>query len=191
MNKTTINDCRVLKISDLKKMGLLKNRIFSERVFKWNNDNSIRALINTIDVSASILFRYTMTTTGEQIEYKIKMIQKPTNLGFKQWFFVCPATGVICRNLYFYEGYFLSRQAQKLLYESQFKPKSWRAYEVIFWYSKKEDECHQALRKPYFKPIYRGKPTSTYQRIHRRLERAELTDRQAQVVERLISSMHQ
>lgn len=132
----------------------------------WRNESSITVITYTTTHKVTLSYN----TNGKSITYDVGIEQKASNLG-KGFFyyFVCTATGLKCRKLYLYDGYFVHRKAiPNLHYKVQTKSKSFnlfKFFEVCF----KIDDLIEESEKPYFKSYYKGKPTKRFLQLEKQL----------------------
>ena len=175
-----IDNALQLNITKLKAWGYIKaGESFSTKLswsIRGNPRGDIDAIIRIDDSGNSGVINLKYCYKGiHDRDYCINLVSKPSNLGIGHlWYFVCPETGRNCRKLYSIGGYFLSRSAHKdTLYETQTESKKTRLYKKILQPDFDADEAQKQLRKPYLKKTYRGKPTKTYLRLIRIIDRAE------------------
>jgi hypothetical protein len=167
-----INQSIKLKISDFKRMGYLLDKGKASGVLKWSDKSKVSFLIKHSEQEHYLRLSYTITEvhTGvvHDVDYKIRLITKPSNLGKgKVWYFVCPQTFQPCRILYKANNSNLwqSRQAYqgRLNYSNQHQSKYDR-YNHRYWELKRLVE---ELEDSVVKSHYQGKPTRLQQRIER------------------------
>ena len=177
---TLLDDVRKINITYLKKHNYLDSNQKYRGVISWNirgvKSGSI-AITSTISSTQSYL-ELDYTCNGEPINYKVELIRKPANLGLGfQWFFECPRTHLLCRNLYQVQTYFWHRKAfTGSMYESQTKSKKWRSIERVYGsYFDLEKNCDILYRK-HLKKSYAGKPTKIYAKVLSQIKRAERFD---------------
>ena len=116
---------------------------------------------------SSPYIRLYYTTNGASVDYTIKIVKKPSNLGVGDvYYFQCPHTGKLCRKLYKVGKYFLHREAYKnLYYDSQLESRAMRKLAKYYIPMIKEDEIIATQFQKNFKKFYRGIPTKRYQKI--------------------------
>lgn len=175
-----IDNALQLNITKLKAWGYLKAGKSSSPKLSWsiqgNPRGDIDAIIRITDKGDSGVINLKYCYQGIHTrDYLINLVSKSSNLGIgRLWFFVCPETGRNCRKLYSIGGFFLSRYAhKKTLYETQTESKQTRLYKKLLQPYFDADEAQDQLRRPYLKKAYRGKPTKTYLRLTRIIDRAE------------------
>jgi hypothetical protein len=132
--KDTVEDCRSIGISFLRKFGYLSG--FQSGRIVWTNCDgeetaSMGAIASTSDGEGYVRLSYTMTNrnTGKEtsFDYKVELVTTPCNLGGVRWWFICPLSrnGVYCGRrvgvLYRAPGadYYGCRHCYNLSYESR------------------------------------------------------------------------
>ncbi len=103
---------------------------------------------------------------GQITGHKINLISKPFNLNYGNiWYFICPATGIHCRKLFYYQGTFLHRKAITGTYSkimiSPNQRKILSRYNNILAMA----DLATKARAPYFRTCYAGKQTKIYKKI--------------------------
>lgn len=166
-------------IDFLRKDGLLKSNTFKSGSIIWTNTrfgtkNTIGYSIHTNDFDGVLTLFY-IHNDIHKINYSIKLITRKSNLGFGLlWFFVCPATNKICRNLHLRNGYFYHRTAfRNLFYEQQVQSKRSRIIYAKPFLDAFRDDLDFDLSKKYLKKTYKGKITKTYGRLLLRKRKSE------------------
>lgn len=157
----TIEDYLRLTVGDLRRAGYLKANGTFEGVLRWTRRGeqvaatNLRVHISTDVAYMALAYDYKGATVNTEITLRFK----PSNLnnGAGYYYFVCPVTGLSCRNLYLYNGRFVSRAAFRPLYRKQTETHSRRVgYIALIDTFAKYDEL-QAQK--YRRLTYRGKPT--------------------------------
>jgi len=99
----------------------------------------------------------------------------PSNLGKGVvWYFVCPFTNKICRNLYFTTGYFMSRLAfRNAMYDNQTKSHRDRTHYRQLQIALLAEELYPELRAKHFKRYYNGIPTKRYLKLTQKIGESE------------------
>lgn len=145
-------------------------------VLSWKNGNQINISVKTEEKAGEMILNY--FHKGKERNYKIYLTTITSNLGFgKVWFFICPQTKRKCRNLYLNNGYFLHREAGGgFYYFSQTQTKKDRVYYTKVFNDVFRGKLEEDLYKPYLKRYYKNKPTKTYQKLLKRIERANEVD---------------
>ena len=113
------------------------------------------------------------SVNGKPYSYDIGVVEHKSNLGIEgsYFYFVCPSTSRLCRNLYLYNGVFVSRFAiPGAIYESQeYQSSLSRAMSALF-------DSEKEIKR-YGKEYYRGKITPYGKRLEKaynRLKKARL-----------------
>lgn len=172
----SIESCKTVSITKLKEWGYLDYGIKSG-VISWSTAGEVHSKIG---IKCSILehrkfITLDYTQNGESINYNVKIVSKPSNLGKGEvFYFVCPNTGKHCRKLYHCSKYFLHREAfSYLYYEKQIESKKTRELHSVFDKAFLKDEVYEEQYKKHFKTHYNGKPTKRYQKILNKINTAE------------------
>lgn len=171
---TTTDSLRRIEISFLKKYNYLNPDSTKSGQIIWTSQNgdknTIGIIVTTLSDRGSARLYYTHNGDNK-IDYTVQLVTRPSNLGKGViWYFVCPKTGRLCRNLYLYCGYFLHRSAFGLMYDCQIESKRMRCCSKLgkYW----RDEPYQQIYSRYFKTHYRGKPTKRYTRLNKVIDQA-------------------
>lgn len=114
---------------------------------------------------------------GHWIEYKVEFVSIHSNLGRGRiWYFVCPFTGNLCRNLYKPPNgkYWAHRSYYKLFYKQQLRTKLEILGEAIFGPDTTGDKYFSSLHNPgkYRKTRYKGKPTRWIQSLKKQYKKS-------------------
>jgi hypothetical protein len=111
-----------LNITNLKNNGYLDNNCLCETSVRWGNSFA-RLHINSITETPFIIIRHQVNET--EIKYRVNLISKPSNLKLGcLWFFECPISKKLCRNLYLFANIFRHRETiSGGMYECQTYPK--------------------------------------------------------------------
>ena len=160
---TIVEDCRRISISGLKRLKYLEKDSVEYGLLQWGEENSISIIVDT--VKCEMRLRYTYRQQYE-INYTVTLCRRPANLGFGVvWYFHCPKTNRLCRNLYFYGGYFVSRRAiPGIMYQKQVESKKYREIAIMYGAVLNDEGRYP---KKYAKLHYRGKPTHCQLKIDR------------------------
>jgi len=105
--KNTVEDCRSVSISFLKKHGYLSEPCCKSGTITWTNSfgektSSIGVSVYTLYENKYVRFYYTITkrNTGEKIEcdYKVQLTTTPCHFGGVRYWFICPIinNGISC-----------------------------------------------------------------------------------------------
>lgn len=121
----------------------------------------------------AVLLHYTLTDTKEAVADWVELHYETSNLpghtgGY--WMFICPVMDKPCRVLFLQGGHFKSREALPpgTLYKCQTTSAYFRRLGHVFDYSETVGALRDALRKPYGKMFYRGKPTRKTNRLKKK-----------------------
>jgi len=188
--KDTVEDCRIVSISFLKKQGYFSEPCCMSGTIFWKNSlgertGSIGITVSTLDdIGHYVRFYYTVTnrSSGEKTEYdyKIQLTTTPCNFGGVRYWFICPLSknGVYCgrrvAKLYKAPGgnYFGCRHCYNLSYESRNESCLGRIGQL--GYLLKVEKQYEELYKKVKRWTYRGRPTKRARKLQileRRMER--------------------
>lgn len=179
---TTINDLKEFDISFLSKHNYLKPNHFKNGSIIWTyangNKHSISIHTQTKETDGFLTLDYTYNST-EKINYQIRLITRPSNLGTGLiWFFICPYTGKVCRKLHLIDRHFKHRSAVPgLMYQNQIESKKWREWSKMFK-DDLNDKIYSELYSKGFRKFYAGKMTKRYTRICKKIKQSENLDLQ-------------
>ena len=168
-----LDESLTLKIKDLKRFGLLeKNKAFKTSM-RWT---SVTGSVSEISIKVDNrknLITLDYSFRGSAISYSIRVTKIQSNLGRGViYYFICPNTQKLCRNLYLVGGYFLHRTATKnVMYSSQIKSKSERNIKKFFDNALKKDALLDELYSKNFKSYYNKKPTKRFLVIIKELKK--------------------
>lgn len=186
--KDTVEDCRSVRISFLKRHGYFDEPCCMSGTISWKNcfgdeTSSIGIMVFTLDDDKYVRFRYTSTerATGEKTsyDYKVQLVTTACNFGGVRYWFICPLSrdGVHCgrgvAKLYCAPGakYYGCRHCHNLSYESRNETRS-GMYAAFGGVLKTEKQIEE-LRSQIKRWIYSGNPT-------RRVRRLKALERQAE-----------
>ncbi len=187
--KDTVEDCRSLSISFLKKQGYFSEPCcMSGRIF-WTNSygeetGSVGIVISTLEGENYVRFHYTVTdrNSGEKTDYdyKVQLTTSRCNYGGMRYWFICPLSknGVYCGRrvgkLYLAPGanYFGCRHCYDLSYESRNEPRLARFGGL--GYPLKVERQYEDLYKQIKRWTYQGKPTKKARKLQILEKRLEL-----------------
>lgn len=173
----TIDDCLTISITRLKEWGYLNFLGVKSGTISWSRNgqkhSSVGIEVSNDGFKAFVILDY--KSNGEPINYKIKIISKPSNLGKGEvFYFVCPKTKKYCRKLYLHGSYFLHRDAFKgLMYSKQLESKKNRELHKVFDAYYLSDEVYEERYKKYFKTHYNGKETKRYKKLNEKIRIAD------------------
>lgn len=165
-----------MNVTKLKKWGYLEPGHVLSATLRWGNNENLRGSISiTVNTKAQRPFiELDYKFRDEPRKYHVYLTTKPSNLGNGNiWYFICPATGKLCRKLYCLGGYFLHREAFKgYMYESQIFSKKWREMDKLYSAFFNE-RIYEQIYKKHLKKTYAGKPTKKYAKLMIELAKAE------------------
>jgi hypothetical protein len=188
--KDTVEDCRSVSISFLKKHDYLNESSRRSGAISWKNcygekTSSIGIVVSTFEGEKYVRFYYTVTdrSSGEKADYdyKVALTTTPCNFGGVRYWFICPLSrnGVYCGRrvgkLYKAPGgdYFGCRHCYNLSYESRNESRLGRFGGLGF--PLKVESQIERLYGEIKRWTYRGRPTKKAQKLkilERRMERA-------------------
>jgi hypothetical protein len=174
---TTVEDCLTVSITKLKEWDYLNFLGTKSGTISWSRNGQKHSSIgiSVTNDGFKILMILDYKSNGEPMNYTVKIIGKPSNLGKGEvLFFVCPNTGKLCRKLLLRNGYFLHREAfNGLMYSKQLESKKNRDLFKIFDACYLSDEVYEERYKKYFKTHYNGKETKRYKRLNSKINIAD------------------
>jgi len=187
--KDTVEDCRNVSISFLKKHDYLSENSCRSGGISWKNyygeeTSSIDIVISTFEGEKYARFYYTVTnrSSGEKTDYdyKVALTTTPCNLGGVRYWFICPLTtrGVYCGQrvgkLYLAPSadYFGCRHCYNLSYESRNETRSgmFGAFGRVLRSDKQIEELRNHIRRW----TYRGRPTRKVKKLFALEQRMEV-----------------
>ena len=174
---TTVEDCLTVSITKLKEWNYLNYLGTKSSTISWSRNgqkhSSIGISVANNGLNTIMVLDY--KCNGEPINYTVKIISKPSNLGKGEvFYFVCPRTGKHCRKLYLHSGYFYHREAfNGLMYSKQLESKKNRELSKIFDACYLSDEVYEERYKKYFKTHYNGKETKRFKRLNNKIQIAD------------------
>jgi len=176
--KDTVEDCRSISISFLKKGDYFCG--YRSGGIVWKNyygeeTSSIGVTVSTMDGDNYVQFQYTTTdrNTGEKTEYdyKVRLTTTACNFGGVRYWFICPLfrNGVYCgrrvAKLYKAPGanYFGCRHCYNLSYESRNETRSgmFGAFGNVLKTDKRIDDLRSQIKRW----TYKGKPTKKVRKL--------------------------
>ena len=172
--KDTVEDCRSVSISFLKKHDYLSEPCCKSGIIFWKNwlgeqTSSIGIMVSTLYGDNYVRFQYTITkwSTGEKIkcDYKVQLTTTPCHFGGIRYWFICPLNknGVNCGRrvgvLFCAPGanYYGCRHCFDLTYESRNEPRFARLGGI--GYPIKAERLYEELYKKTKRWTWRGRPT--------------------------------
>jgi hypothetical protein len=187
--KDTVEDCRSISISFLKKHDYLSESSCRSGGICWKNcygeeTSSIGITVSTIYGDNHVRFQYASTdrNTGKKTEYdyKVQLTTTPCNFGGVRYWFICPLSknGVYCgrrvAKLYKAPGgdYFGCRHCYSLSYESRNETRSGMI--GVFGRVLRSDKQIEELRNHIRRRTYRGRPTRKVKKLFALEQRMEV-----------------
>jgi hypothetical protein len=130
----------------------------------FNTGNCI--LINAVNKPENRYLLLEYSCENKQYCYKIHIKEMPCNTGFGRILLaVCPVTGSLCKKLYLFNNYFLSRYAiAEGRYRQQYIQKSHLPEYRMMRDLQKSGMIINRKDRPYYRPIYAGIETKTGKR---------------------------
>ena len=175
----TIQDYIRLSVKDCKRLGYFKEKHYCKGSVKWTQRGNVVASICFVtDLRGVVPYAVLgYDYKGETVRTEITLRFKPSNLnnGTGFYYFVCPVTGLSCRNLYLVDGRFVSRQAFRPLYPKQVEGERARKKNAALNTLRALGEYHDLLNEKNRRLTYNGKATpygrkvEKYERIAARL----------------------
>ena len=179
--KDTVEDCKTVSISFLKKNGYLSEPCCKSGAIYWTNTmgertGSIDIAVSTLDKVGYIRFKYTVTDRRTQekrdYDYKIALTTTPCNFGGARYWFVCmlKKNGGYCGRrvgkLYLAPGanYFGCRHCYNLSYQSRNECRLGRFGQL--GYILKAERQYEELYNSIKRWTWRGKPTKKVKKLH-------------------------
>lgn len=154
-----IEDYIRLSVRDCKRMGYFIPNADASGVVKWTQGEKVVASVGfETNLTGAVPFAVlNYTYRGTPIRTEITLRYKASNLkaGTGYYYFVCPVTGLSCRNLYLVNGRFVSRTAFRPLYRKQAD----KVRHATISYFVRMSECENVLFARHRRKTYRGKQT--------------------------------
>lgn len=178
--KDTVEDCRNVSISFLKRHGYFSEPCSMSGGISWKNcfgeeTGSISIFVSTLYEDNYVRFYYTVTnrSSGEKTEYdyKVSLTTTPCNFGGVRYWFICPLSknGVYCgrrvAKLYLAPGanYFGCRHCYNLSYQSRNESRLGRIGQL--GYILKAERQMKELQSQIKRNFYDGKPTRKFRKL--------------------------
>lgn len=169
----TIEDYIRLTVKDCKRLGFFTPRADTSGVVRWTQGANVVASIG-FETHLSGVVPYAVLTynyKGTPVRTELTLRFKPSNLKSETgyYYFVCPVTGLSCRNLYLVNGRFVSRTAFRPLYRIQAEshPRRGDSLHFLREIAKYEDMTTEKYRRL----TYKGKPTPYGRKVTKYSER--------------------
>ena len=178
--KDTVEDCRSVSISFLKKHDYLSENSCRSGGISWKNcygeeTSSIGIVVSTFESEKYVRFYYTVTSrsSGEKTEYdyKVQLTTTPCNFGGVRYWFICPLSrnGIYCGRrvgkLYSPPGshYYGCRHCFDLSYESRNESRHGLISQL--GHLLKAERQYEELYKQIKRWTYNGKPTKKAKKL--------------------------
>lgn len=158
---------RLLKISDLKKKGLLKEG--SRISTTWSRNGRKVASISGYVTEDGLILSY--SCEGEPIQYEVPFEWTPCNYGGQRTWFNCPKCYKRTATIYERGKYFLCRHCHNLAYESQNESDSDRLMRKAQTIRERLGGSGSLLEP--FPPKPKGMHWNTYRRLKNQADRYE------------------
>jgi len=179
--KDTVEDCRSVSISFLKKHDYLSENSCRSGRISWTNfyeeeTSSIGIVVSTFEGEKYVRFYYTVTNRSSGVktdyDYKVSLNTTLCNFGGVRYWFICPLSrnGVYCgrrvAKLYKAPGgnYFGCQHCFDLSYESRNESRFGRIAQL--GYVLKLDRQYEELYKKTKRWTWRGRPTRKAKKLH-------------------------
>ena len=166
-----------LTVRDCKRLGYFVPKGKAAGVVRWEQGTeeiaSIRFGTNLTGAVPYAVFDYSYKGTPVHTEITLRF--HPSNLNGKAgyYYFVCPVTGLSCRNLYLVEGRFVSRAAFRPLYRTQAETKT-PLNNISLAALRALTEYENLTTAKYRRLTYRGKTTPYGRKVEKLGERVEV-----------------
>lgn len=178
--RETTADARALDVARLRAEGILRDGV--QRSGSWvhldadtgEERSRVGFEVDTTGTLPTLRLRYTLTRSGEAMDYPVPLLTTRPNYGGRRWWLSCPRCGRRCGVLYLPPGgrHFGCRTCGRLAYASQRENRPdrqlRRANKVRRGLGGKSGMLHPFPRKP------NGMHWNTYWRLREEAERAEL-----------------
>jgi len=163
-----------LTVKDCKRLGYFRPNADTSGVIRWTQGgNTVASVGFRTNLLGTVPFAVlTYNYEGSPVRTNITLRFKPSNLkeGTGYYYFVCPVTGLSCRNLYLVGGEFISRVAFRPLYRQQTEThsKSNVSLDAVRALTKYED----LVTAKYRRLTYRGNLTPYGRKVEKYERRA-------------------
>ena len=130
-NRGAIEDVRRIDIRQLRRMGLIRPRIYRAGAFRWSRHGEESAptsfLVDLTNLDCGALHVFFMRN-GHSASQTVRIVAQPCQFGGNRFYFLCPVTGAFADVLVLDGMRFVSRKAARLTYSSQSETKLHRLY---------------------------------------------------------------
>lgn len=185
--KTTVEECRSIDIVRWARDGLTGPGTIRSGVWEWRDSRTgevASSVAYSIDMTdPHVRLQYTLTRTGERLDYRVELVSTSPHYGGLRWWFICPASvgGRTCerraRKLYIAGKYYACRQCCQLSYRSQREDDMSRALSKA--QAIRERLGGSASMSQPFPPKPKGMWSGTYRRLRASSEEMWLTSLKA------------
>lgn len=159
---TTIEDYIRLTVKDCKRLGYFNPKAVTTGVITWTQGkNTVASVGFTTNLTGTVPYAVLFYNyKGTPVHTELTLRFRPSNLNNDTgyYYFVCPVTGLSCRNLYLVNGRFVSRLAFRPLYKTQAETRVAKSNGSLAVLRALTDYEDLATAK-YRRLTYRGKPT--------------------------------
>ena len=170
----TIDNYLRLSVTDCKRMGYFRPNSLTSGVVSWTQRGEVVASIgmqtNTAGIVPYAVLNYNYKGTPVHVELTLRFCPSNLNNGTGFYYFVCPVTGLSCRNLYLVDGKFISRPAFRPLYSSQAERRRNDGLRYLLALA----DYEKMLDAKYRRLTYRGRLTPYGRRVEKMEARAGL-----------------
>ena len=146
-----------------------KSKEDSSLLLRWYTNGELTAGIHceVEKQKDTLVAHFKYHTQNDPTHLSVKITTTASNLGIGRIpFFVCPISGKRCRKLFLIQGHLISGSAIKeALYDTQTRSKKYRTLLPLFERPFQLEKLQKQIHSPYFKPMYRSKPTRTLRHI--------------------------
>ena len=137
-NRFTTDDCIQLKLTDLRRLGMIKRHCMHRRERTWYLDGKVVAqltLVSDVDCREPYpCLKITGQARGERINCLVLLDNQPMHFGGERWYALCPSTGKRCTTLVLPPSstHFASVAGWDTVYGSQRECRVHRAHRAIY-----------------------------------------------------------
>lgn len=175
-NPDLLDHALSLSLTDLKRLGYLKEHHSISGVVNWNRHGQV---IGSVSVAVDVVFGQVLElaykSSGKEHRQIFQLVSKPSNLSKgRYWLIQSPVSGKLGRKLYNTgAGFQIRADLTGCMYEDQTKSKSFRNLSNLLDRVFRSEELMMHLYRRGFRKYYAGKPTRRYLKLLGRLEQSE------------------
>lgn len=175
-NRATTDECIRIRLSDLKRLGMVERDCICRQVLKWRRNGRISAQLTLVtDVRCREPYpclKITGLAFDRHIDCLVWLDSQPMPFGGERWYALCPMTGRRCTTLVLPPGtsHFASVSGWKVAYGSQRECKVHRAYRAIERASSRLAELSKYARQPTRDKL-RARVRSRYTIVEQEIDR--------------------